>query len=315
MSNEIKVIKVKNGFYVNGWRSNKYYYNGKRPEETFNNDWYFLNFKFENLKKVEMLLPAEYINYRFEIKDKALVNDKIPKVIEAVKDENYGWVLKDHKDLYSLYTLIKDELPEKFEEIEVNFNVVLEYDNISQPPDINFKINNNSWLSDYKYFTLTKRDFKPDLISTILFPDIIHHELPVTATSKQVYDILRFYIKEHINNQYARITSDYDFCFTVVKVIKMTDAEKAYKTIYKNKGKKRIEVKQDCYITNREVKIFEMTYSPKNYEGYTPVKEIHGNNLEDLKNKIIAFCEEVINKINKPLVDCPHCKGLGVIEA
>jgi hypothetical protein len=53
---------------------------------------------------------------------------------------------------------------------------------------------------------------------------------------------------------------------------------------------------------------------PSPRDGYTIVTPFKGNSLQDLKNNIDTYLTSLITEINKPLVDCPHCKGLGVID-
>ena len=43
------------------------------------------------------------------------------------------------------------------------------------------------------------------------------------------------------------------------------------------------------------------------------IKGFTGENQDDLKQKIDAYCEDLIKFINEPIVDCPHCKGRGVV--
>jgi hypothetical protein len=33
-----------------------------------------------------------------------------------------------------------------------------------------------------------------------------------------------------------------------------------------------------------------------------------------VKDKIDKYLNDLITEINKPLIDCPHCKGLGVVD-
>ena len=48
------------------------------------------------------------------------------------------------------------------------------------------------------------------------------------------------------------------------------------------------------------------------YEKYvTP--EFRGENYEDLMFNIKQYCKEIVELINEPVKDCPHCKGRGVL--
>ncbi len=104
---------------------------------------------------------------------------------------------------------------------------------------------------------------------------------PSALSSEDSYKIIRAYIKEKIDGRYAEITSDYDFCFTVKKKIKLTTPyTETFSPIF-GKGKSRKEL-----ISNRSVQIFEMTDDVKKYNGYTPIKGFVGKDHADLKKNI-----------------------------
>jgi hypothetical protein len=147
-----------------------------------------------------------------------------------------------------------------------------------------------------------------------MYPDILLPSRPCKLTSQQMYKIVREYIKQNINYTYATITSDYNFCFTVQKKIILDNPYENKTEIKKQNGHSYHPPKYNTkYTKDRLVPIFEMTYSPENYKGYTSIPEMWGENQEDLKEKVDRYCQELIEIINKPLVDCPHCHGEGVI--
>ena len=161
---------------------------------------------------------------------------------------------------------------------------------------------------------LTNKDFKHQLIDKIMFPSILLHNTPCALTSEEVYKILRQYIKQHINYEVAEITSDYDFCFTVKKKIALSNPYSTQREILKGNGRSYKNPKfKTNYIGTRLTTIFEMTYSPKNYSGYTPIPSIVANTEDELKEKIDKLCEDTVSLINEPLVECEYCKGYGVI--
>jgi len=148
-----------------------------------------------------------------------------------------------------------------------------------------------------------------------MFPSILLPETPCIMSSEQMYKIVRQHIKQHINYDYAKITSDYDFCFTVKKKINLAEPFTQQWEVTKNNGKSYRPPRYDRrYVSVREVEIFEMTYAPKYYQGYTAIPSIEANNEDELKLKIDNICNEIIKVINEPFVDCPHCKGMGVIS-
>ena len=130
---------------------------------------------------------------------------------------------------------------------------------------------------------------------------------PCKINTEDLYKIVREFVKTNINPKYARITSDYDFCFTVKKLIPLSET-KAYQADISRTKKQRWVTK---YVNEREVTVFEM--APKAYQHYTVIQPIEGNNYQDLEKNIDDYLTKLITYINEPLVDCPHCKGRGVI--
>jgi excinuclease UvrABC ATPase subunit len=133
-------------------------------------------------------------------------------------------------------------------------------------------------------------------------------------SSKEAYDITRQYIKTHIDTQYAKITSDYDFCFEVKKVVPIIEPQTlTYQNIFAKSKKERDKIR---YVTNRfkETTIFQMTHEQERYKGYTPIRCFQAGSEYELKELIDGFLEDLIAVINKPLEQCPHCNGTGYTE-
>jgi len=116
---------------------------------------------------------------------------------------------------------------------------------------------------------------------------------------------LRNYLKLNINPKYARISSDYDFCLSVEKVI--SHEPESY-TVDVGKRKPKYETR---YRKQRTIKAFET--SPEGYSSYPTQKSISAKNQKELEEKIDDYLEEVLNEINKPLIQCNCCNGMGVI--
>jgi hypothetical protein len=74
-------------------------------------------------------------------------------------------------------------------------------------------------------------------------------------------------------------------------------------------GRKQKLVKR--YRDKRDVVIFEMCPA-KVYSGYTPIAPFKGKNQKDLQKVIKKYLKDLMEMINAPVVDCPHCKGSGV---
>ena len=61
------------------------------------------------------------------------------------------------------------------------------------------------------------------------------------------------------------------------------------------------------------VEIFEMTPPSSLYRGYTPMKGWVAESLEDMKEQIRSYLEELMDVINTPVAECEHCGGTGHI--
>jgi hypothetical protein len=121
-------------------------------------------------------------------------------------------------------------------------------------------------------------------------------------SSKNMYDLVRDYIKLNIDPKYATITSDCDFCFGVKKTLKLFDPIK-YVTLSNLKTSYKQELNVVC---------FEMTHDREKYKGYTIIDGLTADSERELLEKIDNYLEEIMAVINSPLELCQHCKGTGV---
>jgi excinuclease UvrABC ATPase subunit len=97
----------------------------------------------------------------------------------------------------------------------------------------------------------------------------------------------------------------------VSKLIELHDPE-SYK-VNVNQYKRRAPKYETRYRKTREVKVFEMTHDEKCYGNYTVIKGFSANSQAELAAVIDNYLDDLMKTINEPLVDCPHCKGMGVI--
>jgi hypothetical protein len=320
---EIIGIKTKKGYYISKKTKDypytslgNYIINGKIPKSTFHKNWFFIE---DEVKTVEEMKSQPNTNYRYELVDKTLESDKLPLILEREKVAEYDeemneWFWKEeYEHLKSLYELKYDKQPDIKVPVEFKYETILELDEIKEFSGFAYPVQKTQWRKDGLTY-ITEKDVKYQLLDEILFPEIILPSRPCKLTSEQMYKIVRQYVKQHINYEVAEITSDYNFCFEVKKKIKLNEPYIEKKEILKSNGRPYKKPRYNTrYIKYRYVPCFEMTYSPKDYKGYTPIPEMIGENWEDLKNKVDRYCKELIEVINKPLVDCPYCKGAGVI--
>lgn len=325
---KIDAIKTDNGYYLKhcndsgSWVSNSslsvYFFDGKLGEKTHNVVWLFV-------KKLPKSIAREkaqaHINHRFELIDPSFANEKVPLSILREKageyeEDDYGKYVfiwnETYAHLKSLYKEISDPQPNIMVDCPFEIRVILEIDFIKEYAGFSYPVQRTRW--EHEGFTqLTEKDAHHNLIDTIIFPGIILSGRESKLTSEQSYKIIRKHVQDNINPKWAEITSDYDFCFTVCKKIPLCKPVSYQKNVARFGARKPKYT--TAYQTNRSVKIFEMGHSGRGapYQGYEAIKGFEGANIEELKQNIDDFLKDLMEKINEPLKDCPHCNGVGVI--
>ena len=301
----INAIKTDNGYYIiedglNNYSSSNIYnylFNGEKPKSTYLKNWYLIDSAPE---KIERIVNQPNINYRYKLIDKNL-SGTFPEVLTreefCYKDEDGSWQnRKEWADKRSLYCSTYDKQDPKPESMKFKFNIILEIDNIKEYAGLSYSVPKTRWKKDGK-INITDKNVIHQIIDKIIFPEPVLTSKPSRFSSENSYKIIREYVKQHINFKVASITSDYDFCFTVKKKIKIKN-----NLITKTKDEYRV------------INIFEMTHSPNNYKGYTPIKGFVGKNHEDLKKNIDTYLNNLMEVINEPLIECSYCSGTGVIN-
>lgn len=265
-------------------RIKEYYFDGEKAINTYHKDW----FEIKNLPtKIEKQLPAMRINQRYELKEGFQVTDLTPQIInESYIDED-----SEFYEVKGLYDFKYETAEAGYEEIPFEITIVQEIEG---------------------EFEIVKKDFdaKYNLIDRITTHPVLLQTKPCCLSKEETYRIIRNHVKNNINPKYAKITSDYDFCFTVEKVI---DLYKPYEyTVDVNANYPRRKAKYEKRYRNvRTHKVYEA--APKPYNNYPVVESFSGKNYEDLKQNIDNFLNELMDEINEPVVECECCKGRGVV--
>lgn len=206
-----------------------------------------------------------------------------------------------------------DKEPDYLEDVECNIEEVLSIDNFTLPPQIHYDTVRKCNYKDTLY-TITNADVKHQLIDKIIYPPVMLHNSPCKFSSKQMYDITRQYILTHIDKAVATVSSNYDFCFGIEKIIPLFEPETiTYQNIFARTKRERNRIHTKIKKFNN-VKIFEMTHDRENYRGYPVIPEMYADSEEELKQKVDTWLDGVMAIINKPLCTCPQCKGAGFID-
>lgn len=301
-------IKTNLGYYITDNIDNEMYFssslhrfliNGEKPKSSFKRNWYVVDSKPETVQQEE---PRVRYNFRYELIDKSLIGKfkEFYSEIEVDEDEDH-----DFNSIKGLYNRIYDEMPESIKDVPFEFTEILEVEVFNEPSKFSYKMS-GQYNKDINFVTAS--NIKYDWLADLITPEILKHEIPCTLSQYETYGIIRAYIKENINPKVAQITSDYDFCFTVQKQIKLAK-EYTYKAQINYLGSKKPKYETRLQKTN-DVKIFEMCHKP--YQTYTPVTPFTGKNQKDLQNNIDSYLEHLIAAINEPLEYCSCCEGTGI---
>ena len=273
--------------------------------QELNNKWY----KIDSLPcSIKKKVKAKKVMVGHELKSPSLVSDKVPAFLTLeqlpyVEDDNedyYGFS-GEYKEIAYLYVPKYEEQPEKLG--EVSFELVhlgdIEVSNYAYPEKILIKQVSENFRGKVQTVDLSDIVRYEDLYE-LLTPSFLVHNCPCYLSSEQMFKIVRHYVKENTNPRVAEITSDYDFCFTVKKIL---SKEPSFASKQKKPQSELFEV-------------FEMTWKgydgkQSGYGGYTPIAELKADSLEDMKNKLEDYLKNLIEKINAEVKQCDCCKGTG----
>jgi hypothetical protein len=288
-------IKTKDGVYISdnvlGGPFNtyisQYKFDGIIGVPSYLKDWVLI---CDLPKKVEKRIPEKHTNTRYELQDGFPVSEATPKIIYD------SWIGEDSVwyGVMSLYTRAYDIEPEYYAPVEFEINIIDSVENF-KPTVLQYPIENT-------------------ILDRVTTHPILLPMKPCELSTNQTYKIIREYIKKNIDTEQAHITSDYDFCFGVEKIIQLDELEPYTVDVnnINNWGRRKRKSKNETrYRKVRKVNIFDA--APRNYQQYPIVIPFKGNNYDDMINNINNYLLNLITKINEPVVDCPNCKGLGVI--
>jgi hypothetical protein len=312
----IYAIKTNDGIFISdcakpysGHNLERQLFDGVLPQKTFMDQW----FKVPSIpKKISRMVSQPNINRRLEIKDISNISEATPKVLDhkevgVENDGDFIWLPK-YENIKDLYEWKSDVSPPKEELYEFEIKILLEIDKIEEYTEFNY-------FSEEKHLNITRNNIEHQILDKILFPEPIVSMKPCKLSSEDSYKIIREYVKSNINPKAAIITSDYDFCFTVKKRVPLAKPyESSYEITTKTGRSYKPARYNKRYHSVKEVEFFEMTHSPYNYRGYTPIEGFYGTSESDLKNNIDKYLNELMDAINEPLKECECCNGIGVVK-
>ena len=260
------------------------YFDGVKPKQAYIKNWFVID-KYPEViqeKQADQKRGVKWVLIDPDMESKALPLEHL------YEDLDYEDSVAD------LYRLEYEVIPGELVDVPCKINVITEVENFRLPPKINYA----SAKSRYRVkVNVDNTDIEHQLLDKLIIPEILMHEYPCKLSSVEMYGIVKQYIKDNIDNRYAKITSDYDFCFSVKKIVPVVGPKKInHSELAKGKFVTGNEIKE-----YREFVIFEMTNESEKYKGYTPIKGISASNEFKLKEKLDNYLRALIEYINEPV--------------
>lgn len=335
---KIKYYKTNLGLFVDSWVGKGYFQsedwkiNGQQSSFLIQGDatgkWLFLP-GVDEITSIERIGQSKQKVVSYRLKNEKLASNSIPMMLlpgdggtyhvseyydDDAEDAGY-WRWKNYDDIRPLYEAVKDTVPAEWmtyphEMILLREVTISDY---HKPVETKITLADNGGIwgdGKPKEVDLSAIVCYDDL-EKILTPEFLLHERPCSLTSEQVYRIVRHHVKNNIVAKYARITSDYDFCFTVKRKVSI----KPYTHRTENRtptGKKMSRPTfRSTTIEHKEVEIFAMTHAGQNYQGYVAIRGWEADNLESMVEQVKSYLDSLMNEINRPVAECSHCNGTG----
>jgi hypothetical protein len=295
--------------------------NGKFISEvvsSVNNGFIFLK-GIHEITSLERLKTGNYELKGYVLKIAAVASDEIPLKLSVedvgayYNDDLEEWCCENYTSLKDLYKEDRVKAEDTWEQKEFNVEVLREFiiENYEEPAKT--KVTNAAVIPKVPYGSsnVLADVVQYSDIEKLITPEILMHERPCSLSKGQVYAIIRQYVKENINPKVARITSVYDFCLTVKKVIKI----KPYvhkREILKQNGRSYSTPKYTTSTVSEKMEeVFNL--APKAYQHYNVAEQWDADNLKDMAEQVRVYLEDLMENINKPLEECGCCGGTGVI--
>lgn len=285
--------------------------------QTHNGGWYLLDTELKDFKKKA---PESHNQIGWKLKNPKIASEELPETlavhqIERNYDEDDGYT-GSHADYFALYEPMYEVTPAQIVPVEVDLTLIRELDvgNYSKPAEMKVQMREGSFVGKTQTVDLSHIASLSE-IETLLTPEFMYHTRPCSLSSEQVYKIVREHIIQNINGAVARVDSNYEFCFSVVKKVQ-TKPYAVKKESYTRSGNSYKPPRFVCRtIDTKDVKIFEMTWKGykgnEGYRGYTCIEGWEANNLQELYDNMQRYLTELMQVINEPVKECQHCNGVG----
>lgn len=236
----------------------------------------------------------------------------LPEQVGMYRDDDGDYQWLRYSEMRGMYKAVYENTPDVWTAQEFKVVVLqdIQIDSFNNPVQMKVKQAYDNYGGKESEVDLSSIITYSEL-EALLTPEFLMHERPCYLSGEQVYKIVRAHVRNHINGQYARITSDYDFCFTVQRKIAIKPHTNRTE-IKKPNGRSYATPKYNVQtVQHKEVKLFEM--APKSYQSYPVIEGWHADNLKGMVEQIKAYLDNLMEEINRPTKECEHCNGMGHI--
>lgn len=264
-----------------------------------------------NITSLQFKVPKKVTLIGYELKMPTLACEEIPLTLSkedvSVDDEGDWTAYSAYAPLYKRVESTSEE-SWKDEEFEVDVVRELVIENYNKPADMQI-VGYNSYDKPFNYNLSTIVSFSE--LEKLLTPEFLLHTRPCTINPENMYKIVRQYVRENIDGRFAEITSNYDFCMTVKRNLKV----KPYiikNEILKASGRRYSVPK----FTTREISIEKeeiFNLAPKAYQQYNVASGWSAESFQDMKDQIKVYLDNLMENINKEACECSVCNGFGVV--
>lgn len=320
MNMKIQAIKTSDGFFIKNADGQSYSYNDqlksvhfgrKEPEPTWKSGWYKIPDVYAKAERYTA--PSKKtVGYKLKVDYQPTAALPATAQLEFFGDTYY------ENPLFNLYEAVQEDVPHSYEDIEVEISVVGELEGALVQEVLHFPVYGAYPSLDGKNWAIKNSEIQLGLVDDIITPEILRDERPCQLSSEHSYKIIRTHIKDNIDPKVAEITSDYDFCLTVQKRLPLAEKEEyKYDANWRLfSGRRRKPKMTTGYRTERKKDVYAVAprLQGKVREGYKEAPCFSGENVRELKANIAAYLADLMTEINRPLRDCPCCKGAGVVE-
>jgi hypothetical protein len=302
-------------------RSENYRMSGKPLTDTFHTSWFLVDGE-ATFGVLEKHAGKKAINSRYELRNPTIGLQAIIPADKITKDDDYQWD-GEYRGMQGLYEhkFEWEDLGFKPFECQPDNRGSLTFSSLGDPTKFSYKLANTGsdrgeeQSIDYKtifnqYGWMTY--IAIDEICKAMLPEVAWHLAPCSLTSEVSYRIIRLHLKNNIDPKWAEITSDYDFCFTIKKKVRVVPYKHTYELMQWGK-RRRPKFKTDL-VEYKLHEIFEMTHNGEKYKGYTVIDGFRGDSLADLGETIDAYLRCLTEAVNEPLATCPKCDGMAVVN-